>query len=407
MKKTVHVIGAGAVGISCAIHLLSDGHNVVLLDREGPAAGASFGNAGAIVNGSCLPTATPGIVLSALKMLLNKGPLSIQAKHALSLTPWLLRFVNQSRETNYLNSAEHLIALTNHANSSWQRLLSNTPCQSLMVQNGWLRLFETTAAFDANLAARELMDQLQVPYQLLNQQEVRDLEPNLAPIFKHGFFQSDCHSINNPGRMLESLTDHFIALGGTFKQCNIQDIQIQNEQITLKTNQSDLSVEKIVLCTGAWSTQLTKGLNYRAPLAAERGYHMMLPATDAISRPVVNADRGFVICPMESGLRVTSQVELADVDAPADYQKIQSYLPDVQHMLPSIEPKIESCWMGPRPSFPDSLPVISQFSEHIYFAFGHQHLGLTLGPITGELIADLVAQRAPNIDLTPYRHDRF
>jgi D-amino-acid dehydrogenase len=407
MKNTIHVIGAGAVGISCAIHLLKDGHDVVLLDREGPAAGASFGNAGAIVNGSCIPTATPGIVFSALKMLLNKGPLSIKAKHAPSLLPWLIKFANQSREKHYLYSADKLVALSNLANASWHRLLTDTPCQDLMVQKGWLRLFETKTAFDANLAARELMEQLQVPFTLLNQGEIRELEPNIAPIFTHGFFQEDCHSISNPARMLKSLTEYFLSQGGTFKQCNIEDIRHQGSQLSLHTNEGILNVNKIVLCTGAWSTKLTKGLNYTAPLVSERGYHMMLPPTAAISRPVVNADRGFVICPMELGLRVTSQVELADVDAPADYRKIQSFLPDVQQMLPSVEPDIQSCWMGPRPSFPDSLPVISKFSERIYFAFGHQHLGLTLGPITGELIADLVADRDTAIDIAPYRHDRF
>ena len=407
MKNTIHVVGAGIVGISCAIHLLKDGHDVVLLDKKGPGAGASFGNAGAIVNGSCIPTAAPGIVLSALKMLLNKGPLSIQAKHIMSLLPWLVKFANQSREKHYLHSAENLIALTNHANSSWQRLLTNTACQDLMIQKGWLRLFETKAAFDANFAARELMEQLHVPFTLLNQGEIRELEPNIAPIFSHGFFQEDCQSISNPGRMMESLTAHFISQGGVFKQCSIEEIHDKGSQLRLQTNTGTINAEKLVLCAGAWSTQLTKGINYSAPLASERGYHMMLPPTDAISRPIVNADRGFVICPMELGLRVTSQVELADVDAPASYQKIQSFLPDVQQMLPSVEPNIQSCWMGPRPSFPDSLPVISQFSERIYFAFGHQHLGLTLGPITGELIADLVANRSPAIDLTPFRHDRF
>lgn len=407
MKQTFHVIGAGIVGISCAIALLRDGHQVTLIDRNGPAAGASFGNAGAIVNGSCLPTATPGIVLSAIKMLVNQGPLSIRPFELPQLLPWLIRFVNQSRERNYMNSAQYLVALTQHATASWQRLLAQTDTQDMLVSKGWLRLFETQAAFDANLSARQLMEQCETSFSLLNAGEIKELEPNIAPIFKHGFFQENCQSLTNPGRMIESLTEHFTENGGVFKQCQVEALTKSDQQVSIQTTTETFQVDNIVLCAGAWSTQLTKGLNYAAPLAAERGYHMMLPVNNAISRPVVNADRGFVISPMETGLRVTSQVELANVDAAPNYQKIRSFLPQVQRMLPSVEPQEQSCWMGPRPSLPDSLPIIDRWSECVYFAFGHQHLGLTLGPLTGELIADLVANRSSAIDLTPYRATRF
>lgn len=407
MKQTFHVLGAGIVGISCAIALQKDGHNVILMDREGPAAGASFGNAGAIVNGSCQPTATPGIVLSAMKMLINQGPLSIRPAHLPQLLPWLMRFINQSREHNYQHSSKHLVALTVHANNSWLRLLDHSQCRDMLVSKGWLRLFETRQAFDANLEARQLLQAHNTEFSLLNEGEIRELEPNIAPIFKHGFFQENCHSLSNPGRMLESLTQFFIANGGLFKQCDIEEITENNQQVNIRTQNESFKVDNLVLCTGAWSTKLTKGLGFTAPLASERGYHMMLPFSDAISRPIVNADRGFVICPMETGLRVTSQVELADVDAPPDYRKIRSFLPQVQRMLPSVEPTEQSCWMGPRPSFPDSLPIIDKWSKSVYFAFGHQHLGITLGPITGELIADLVADRTPSINLAAYSAHRF
>ncbi|MFT5706716.1 MAG: glycine/D-amino acid oxidase-like deaminating enzyme [Oceanospirillaceae bacterium] len=407
MEKKICVVGAGIVGISCAIALQRDGHEVVLIDKTGPAAGASFGNAGAIVNGSCLPTATPGIILNALKMLISKGPLSISPRHIPSLTPWLIKFVLQSSQKNYQHSATHLHALTAQASSSWQQLLSSTDCSDLFKNTGWLKLYETTKCFNQNLAARELMKQKGTHFEVLNATEIQDIEPNLASIFKHGVLQADCYFITNPERMLQQLTSHFIANGGVFNTIEVTDINLSKNRPEIKSLQGDFYPQKIILAAGACSTRLTKGLNFKAPLEAERGYHLMMPTTTDIKRPIVNADKGFVICPMETGLRLTSQVELASVDAPADYTKIRAFMPQVKRMLPSALLQEQSCWMGARPSLPDSLPIISQWSEQVYFAFGHQHLGLTLGPITGELIADLVAQRPTKIDLAAYRHDRF
>ena len=408
MDAKIYVVGAGIIGICCAIALQRDGHKVVLIDKTGPGAGASFGNAGAIVNGSCVPTATPGIVSSALKMLKPGGPLSISPTHLPKLLPWLIRFTLQSSEKNYQRNARHLVALTKHATNSWQKLLNNTASTDMFKAVGWLRLFETNQAFNANATSRQLMTDLGTPYQTLSFDEIYDLEPNLARIFQRGFYQPDCHFISNPQRMLQSLTEHFSANGGEFKIAEVTDIKVKLQQVVIETTSQDIYPSKVVVTAGAWSTQLTKGLNYRAPLETERGYHIMLPVTKAITRPIVNAEQGFVLSPMETGLRVTSQVELAAVDAPANYAQIRSLLPKVKRMLPEAELTEQSCWMGCRPSLPDSLPIISKSADkNVFFAFGHQHLGMTLGPLTGELIADLVAGRTSEIDLTPYRADRF
>jgi len=408
MDAKIYVLGAGIVGICCAITLQRDGHKVVLLDKTGPAAGASFGNAGAIVNGSCVPTSTPGIIGNALKMLKPGGPLSISPTYLPKLLPWLIRFTLQSSEKNYQRNALHLVALTKHATNSWQKLLKNTDSADMFKAVGWLRLFETSQAFNANASSRQLMTDLGTPYQTLSFDEIYDLEPNLARIFQHGFYQPDCHFISNPQRMLQSLTEHFVANGGQFKVAEVTDIKVKELQPMIETTIELIYPDKVVVTAGAWSTKLTKGINYSAPLETERGYHMMLPVTNAISRPIVSAEQAFVLSPMETGLRVTSQVELAAVDAPANYAKIRALLPKVKRMLPEAEMTEQSCWMGCRPSLPDSLPIISQGEDkNIFFAFGHQHLGMTLGPITGELIADLVAGRTSAIDLSPYRADRF
>ena len=408
MDAKIYVVGAGIIGICCAIALQRDGHKVVLIDKTGPGAGASFGNAGAIVNGSCVPTATPGIIGSALKMLKPGGPLSISPTYLPQLLPWLIRFTWQSREQNYQRNALHLVALTKHATNSWQTLLKNTESADMFKAVGWLRLFETSQAFNANASSRQLMTEHGTPYQTLNSDEIYDLEPNLARIFQHGFYQQDCHFISNPERMLQSLTEHFVANGGEFKVAEVTNIKVKEQQAIIETTDEVIYPGTLVVTAGAWSTKITKGINYSAPLETERGYHLMLPVTKAISRPIVHAEQGFVLSPMETGLRVTSQVELAAVDAPAKYRKIRALLPKVKRMLPEAEMTEQSCWMGCRPSLPDSLPIISQSAhKNIFYAFGHQHLGMTLGSMTGELIADLVAGRKSKIDLSPYRADRF
>lgn len=418
MNEKIYVIGAGIVGISCAIALQRDGHKVVLIDKTGPAAGASFGNAGAVVNGSCVPTATPGIALSGLKMLLNNGPLSIHLASFPSLLPWLVRFLVQSSKRHYQYNAKQLVSLTQQASSSWQTLLDpqqmqHSACQNLFKSVGWLRLFESSATFNANLAARNLMQECGTDFSILSSDEIYQLEPNLNKIFKHGFFQSDCHFIANPEKMCQLLTAHFIENGGQLQIAEVGEIGVGNDGkkdncALIKTTTGNIYPKKIVLCAGAWSAKIAAGLNYKVPLVAERGYHLMLQETQLISRPIVNADQSIVLSPMQGGLRMTSQVELAKVDAPADYRKIRLLVPQIKRMLPQIDLTEQSVWMGARPSLPDSLPVISQ-SAHpdIYYAFGHQHLGMTLGPITGELIADLIAKRPTAIDLNAFRADRF
>ena len=418
MTEKIYVIGAGIVGISCAIALQRDGHQVVIIDKTGPAAGASFGNAGAIVNGSCIPTATPGIALSAMKMLMSNGPLAIDLASLPRLLPWLVRFVIQSSERNYQHNAKALVSLTKQATKSWQTLLdsqnfNDSECQNLFKNVGWLRLFETSATFNANLAARNLMQQCGTDFTILNADDIYQLEPNLNKIFKHGFFQADCHFVASPEKMCQLLTAHFIENGGQLQIADVREISVSNETSAaslpvIKTTTGDIHPKKIVLCAGAWSAKIAAGLNYKVPLMAERGYHLMLPATHLISRPIVNADQSIVLSPMQSGLRMTSQVELATVDTAPDYQKIRSLLPQVKRMLSGVDLTEQSVWMGARPSLPDSLPIISQ-STHpdIFYAFGHQHLGMTLGPLTGQLIADLLAKRPTATDLSAFRADRF
>ncbi len=408
MNYSICVIGAGIVGVSCALTLQRQGHSVVLLDKTGPCAGASFGNAGAIVNGSCMPSATPGIARQALGMMGATGPLSIRPRHAPHLLPWLLRFVRESQSTHFEQHARHLHALTAHANASWTELLQHTDGGELIRQCGWLKVYEHQRSFEATALSLHTMRSLGVPYEKLNGHQIRALEPALSPRFQYGMYQSDAHAISDPEAMLQRLVAAFVALGGTLRIAEVRGLGVLGEGACALLDDGQIEADKLVLAAGAWSAGLLKPLGYNIPLAAERGYHFMLPPVPELQRPVVNGEHSFVLSPMRLGTRMTSQVELAHIDDSLDTRRIRALLPAAQEMLPTARIEVQSEWVGSRPSLPDSLPVIGTTRHSaIHCAFGHQHLGLTLGPLTGLLVADAIADRPSRLDLHPYRIDRF
>jgi len=406
------VVGAGIVGASTALALQEDGHTVTLLDREEPCAGASFGNAGVIVNGSCVPTAMPGIALTGLRMLVDaNAPMSIRAAYVPKILPWLVRFVLESRASRVASNTQAIHALSKDATSCWLRLIGNTGLREGLASGGWLRVFETEKAFVASRTARSLMDDVGTPYAVLNAAEIQEMEPHLAPNFCRAIFQEDSMRITNPFRMVQGMVELFVARGGTYQRFEVNSIvnhqDAGTESITLTNAHASLFASKVVIACGAWSRTLAKQMGDIIPLDTERGYHLMFSPEDSalLNRAVVHSEASFVLSPMEAGLRMTSQVEFAGVDAPADYRHIRSLVPAAKRMLPELESNEQSVWMGCRPSLPDSLPVLgfSSRSDKVLYAFGHQHLGMTLGPRTAFIIADLIAGRSPDLEMAPYR----
>lgn len=411
MKKIV-IVGAGVIGVACALSLQREGHEVLLIDRDAPCAGASFGNAGGIVNGSCVPTAMPGVLLDVFKMIGKPlSPLTIRPAYLPKILPWLIRFVGQSRQSMVEKNALHLYSLTKNAVSDWQQLTHKTPLSNLLRDTGWLKVYETKKAFDNTKKNMAVHNHVKSPFEILSAHEISDLEPNLAPIFKHGFYQKDSFNITNPGKLVVGIVDLFIKNGGQYKQFPVESININDDAVILKGESGVLNTDKVVIAAGAWSKKLAKQLGDTVPLDTERGYHLMFPQATAglLKRPVLNGENSFVLAPMETGMRLTSQIEFAGIDAEPNYSRVRSLVSTAKHMLPNLDTNEESVWMGGRPSLPDSLPVIgfSKRSKNVLYAFGHQHLGMTLGATTAAIISDLINNKTPQIPLSPYSANRF
>ncbi len=410
--KKIIIIGAGVIGAACALALQQDGHKIVLVDRDSPCSGTSFGNAGGIVNGSVAPTAMPGAIFDAIRMLSKPlSPLSIRATYLFKISPWLLRFALQSKESAVNNNAKHLFAISQYAVESWKQLTKNTKLSTLLRATGWMKVYETDQSFSNAKTTLALMDKFNSPYEILNTHQIHDLEPNLAPIFKHGFYQEDSLSILNPERLIKGMVDLFVSRGGTYQQFAVDEIFWKDNEVTIKGINGTLIADKAVIAAGAWSKTLAKQLGDVVPLDTERGYHFMFSESTKhlLSRPILNGENSFVLSPMEMGMRMTSQVEFGGLKLKPDYEKIRRLLPLAKRMLPKLDTREESVWMGYRPSLPDSLPVIgySKQSNNIVYAFGHQHLGMTLGAITGYVVSDIVGDRQPRTPIEPYRANRF
>jgi D-amino-acid dehydrogenase len=397
--RRVTVIGAGAVGLSAALYLQRDGHRVTLVDPRPPGSATSFGNAGGLVVTSCAQLAMPDPL----------GPLTLRWRYLPRIAPWLFQLARAGRPARAEAISRALTELNGRAMEPWRDLAHQTGVEPLVRYVGWLKVYETDKAFAATAFERELMTRRGRRFEVLNADELRQLEPALAPIFRHGFFQPDAAFLADPGAALARFAADFQARGGTIVQDEVTGFELGGPERRVVTRAGGHAAEAIVLAAGAWSRGLARRLGAKVRLDTERGYHLMLPPADpGLRRPVVNGEEHFVLCPMATGTRLTGQVEFAGLEAPPDYRRIRALLPRARRMLPGLEPEEKSAWLGFRPSLPDSLPVIGPAPRlpDVYLAFGHGHLGLTQGPVTGRIVADLVAGRDPGLDLAPYRPGR-
>jgi D-amino-acid dehydrogenase len=355
-----------------------------------------------------MPSSTPGLVKRIPKMLMDpQSPLVLRWQYVPRLLPWLAGYLANSARDRVERNCLATAQLFRHVMSAYDMVIRETGCGELIQPTGSLKLFESEASFQGSAFERQMMDRCGCRYEVLGVDEIRQMEPNLAPIFVRALFIPDSRNILNPGRLVETVARAVAAKGGILQREKVAAVEIGADgKPAVVTDKGRHGVDAVVLAAGARSGQLARQLGAKIVLDGERGYHIMLPRPEkSIKRYLQFAESRISLSPKEGGLRMTSIVELASVDAPPDYRRIRRLTAQAARVLPGLTPEEKSIWMGSRPSLPDNVPVIARSPRHdrVYFAFGHSHLGMTMGPVTGRVIADLVAGRDPGLDMTPYR----
>jgi D-amino-acid dehydrogenase len=408
----IAVIGAGIVGTACAFFLQRDGHRVTLIDPREPGTGTSFGNAGVISQGSVSPVGTPGLLRKVPALLLDRtSPLALRWAYLPRLLPWLLRFALACRPRRVEAAAAAIAALTERCDRAHDLVIQECGLGELVRSGGWLKVARSKETLlDATATDRRFWDRFGRRYELLEAADLRTLEPALARDLVAGLLITDNRYLLDPCAYVQGIARGFLERGGTYLRAEAEGFAFEGSRIvTVGTSAGPLPVDGVVLAAGAFSKRLAALGGTRLPLDAERGYHVMLPHPErTLGRPVYSCEHGFVMAPMASGIRITGGVELASPWAPPDFRRIRRLVPLAQRLLPGLSGEILSEWQGCRPTLVDSLPAIgpSPTTSNLWLAFGHQHIGLTLGPLTGRLIADLVAGRDPGFDLSAYAPGR-
>ena len=403
----VIVIGGGIAGISAGLFLRADGHDVTLFEPGHPDKGTSSGNAGVVSIASCVPTATPSTVASVPSMLLNPhGPLMIRWRYLPQLSPWLFRLFLNAAPWRVQHNARKKAALLDHAYQNYEQILSRTGLSHMMRRPGLLTVFETDRAWKRAQWIVNLIKSVGREIEVLNENEILQVEPGLEPIFRHGFLTPESGHILNPGKLMLGLHDAFRAEGGTTISERVLGIKDnQPEKVAITTANGEFFADRIVITAGTWSKQLLATMGIRVPLEAERGYHVMMKHPEPnLHHPINVFEDSMFLSPMEHGFRLTSGVELANTEAPPDFTRIRRMIPRAVRAVKGLREEQSRIWMGYRPSMPDSVPRLGAIPGHenVFVGFGGGHIGMTLGPTIGKITADLIADREPQIELTPY-----
>lgn len=408
----VIVIGAGVVGLSAALALQARGLPVRVVDREGPAAGASAGNAGAFAFTDILPLASPGILRKAPKWLLDPlGPLSVPPAYALQIAPWMVRFWRACSARNVANSTAAQTALMDLSKAELEPFLAATGTAPMLEKKGNLQVYESESEFRASLPGWQARSDHGIEFRHVTAEEMTVLQPGLAPRFIRGTFTPGWYSISDPKLFTLALAERFRAQGGEILRAEVTALRPAGEWVTVScADGTDLRAAQVVLAAGAFSHRIARTLGERIPLETERGYNTTLPP-DAfdLRTQVTFGGHGFVVTRLSSGIRVGGAVELGGLGLPPNYKRSEAMLKKAATFLPGLKADGGTQWMGFRPSLPDSLPAIgrARTTPRVTYAFGHGHLGLTQCAGTARLVADLLTGRPPAIDITPFMPQRF
>ena len=408
------IIGGGIVGTSCAIRLQEKGISTILIERESPLRGASWGNAGHIAVEQIDPLASIETVRSFPRRLFWRGgALGLPWRDIGRWLPFSLRLLNAARPSRFAIGRTALKAMLAQAMPAWRRIDALCDAPARLIEDGHFIVWESEASAQAGRRAWMEADCGAARFRNATPRELALLETLFSHPIKGAIRCEGSGRIADPSRLAQNLNDALVAAGGKIEQAEVIALPLVDGQAQVQLADGRiLRADHIIVATGAASDALLRPLGHKVPIIAERGYHLQTPTPPEgwpmDMPPVVFEDRSMIVTRFESGLRAASFVEFSSLSSPPDPRKWQRLRTHAAALGLPIEANAKP-WIGARPTLPDYLPAIgrSDRAENLLYAFGHQHLGLTLGPLTGEIIAALATGATPPVDATPFSLRRF
>ncbi len=410
MTLSVLVIGAGITGMATAEFLRREGISATLVDKvyPGDPKQTSFGNAGLLASSSIIPISSPKVWKKLPYFLFNKNsPLSINWSYLPKLMPWLIPFLRNTKKENFLSIINAIQELTNDSVDQHLTLAKGTRASKYIKLGDLTLLYPDKSEFDLDNFENSLRIKYGFKMRELNRDNLLDMDPFLGKNYNCGALFENHGWLTSPENYMRELANHFKRNGGKIIIEEVKKIT-GNKVLTSKNN--IIKADKIVICAGAWSGKLLKIINHRTNLETERGYHLQLKKVNYMpSNPYLVSDLKFAITPMNDGLRCAGTTELGGLEAKPNYRRIDILREGIKKVYPRLKWEDEEIWMGHRPTTPDCLPVVGQSNElkNIYFAFGGQHIGLTIGPRLGRILTDLILNKKINMSLDAYKYTRF
>ncbi len=410
-KDQVTIVGAGIVGICCALSLIERGIPVRLIDRDKPGQGTSSGNAGVISPWSIIPMALPGIWKKVPGMLLSSDrPLSVKPNFWPKMIPWGMKFLSKSKESEVRNSANAMHLLCGPSVALYKKHLEGTGYESLIVDSFYVHAYKDKNKANIHALDYQIRSEKGADLELITGHEIQDVEPSLSTDYKAAVLIKGQARALTPGMITKVLTEKARSLGVEIISLDVTNINRSEEGWVIQGSDNSIFSKKVIVSAGVWSKKLLEPLGIKLPLVAERGYHMEFANPGLqINNSIMDVESKLVASSMQDGMRLAGAAEFANPDEMPDQTRKELLTNQAKVMFPNLAADHASFWMGCRPSFPDSLPVIGPIDgqKELYAAFGHSHFGLMMAPKTGEILAEYISDDPDKTDISSFSHKRF
>ncbi len=411
-SKHCLVVGAGIIGSAIAYELQKRGLQVTLIDANEPGQGASFGNLASIAVTEFMPVSRPSVWRQTPGWVLHpKGPVRVSPGYALLLIPWFARFFWAGRPSKLRQLEATGAILCRRSLADTERLMADLGLSEDLSRTGCLSLYANEAEFAGDRERLDMLDRHGFGYEVLDRNVLNDLEPEIAPVIQKAVLLPDNRTVRDPHNVVIRLTEAFVRQGGQIQRGKVTGFECADRitGVTLAEGRR-IKADQVVLAAGAHTGRLSKQLGEPIPLETERGYHTQINAPGIhLEHSIIWPAMAFMVSPTAGGIRVGGTVEMAGLDAPPDWRRSKITVKRARKVLPNLHLEETSEWMGHRPALPDTVPVMSASAKvpGVFYATGHGHLGLTYAATTASLMGQLIAGEKPDIDLHPYRVDRF